>query len=246
MLNTGVIMSWTIVYLFTNPQYLERVMAEIEDFTSEDTSLLASDQPINPPPTLLADLENPDTFPMLDACVLETLRIRSASIGVFRRNVSREALVVDGVSVPTGAFVLYPLGDAHMASGAWGETNVFTFYPERFIGRDENAKIGDDKSQGDYLGFGAGEALSETDAVNLSNTFPPGAHVCTGRRLARLLIKMSTIYLLSNYDIQVVDNYDSPIAKEPLSDPLFLKLSLPNKGQEVHLKYKKRKTSASL
>ena len=56
---------------------------------------------------------------------------------------------------------------------------------------------------------------------------------------------MSTIYLLSNFDIQVVDNWDSPVTKEPLSDPLFLRLSVPNKGHEVHLKYKKKKTAAS-
>ena len=158
MLNTGVIMSWMFVYLSMHPQYLEQIMAEIEDFTAEHTSLLASDQPATLPPTLLADIENPETFPVLDACLMETLRLRTASVAVFRRNVSRDAFVVDGVSVPSGSFVLYPMGDAHMASSVWGESNVFTFAPERFVGRDENTKIGDsEKNQGDFLGFGAGE-----------------------------------------------------------------------------------------
>lgn len=163
MLNTGIIMSWMLVFLFTHPQYLAQVKAEIDAFTEEHTSLIASDQPAILSPTLLADIENPATFPMLDASLMETLRLRTASVAVFRRNVSRDALVVDGVSVPSGSFVLYPLGDAHMANSGWGDTNVFSFSPERFVGRDENApKEGDnEKSQGDFLGFGAGMRHSE-------------------------------------------------------------------------------------
>ena len=67
--------------------------------------------------------------------------------------------------------------------------------------------------------------------------------MCTGKRLARLLIKICTIHILSNYDIEVVDKSDRPITKEPLSDPVFLKLSIPNKGHEVYLKYKLKKTA---
>ena len=154
------------VYLFTNREYLNQVLSEISNFTSTHSTFLKSDQPANIPSELLADLENPETFPMLDACIMETLRLRTSNVAVFRRNVSREAIVVDGVSVPSGSFLLYPLGDAHMASSLWGESNVFSFAPERFIGRDDNAKLGDfEKTQGDFLGFGAGKRISITSTL---------------------------------------------------------------------------------
>ena len=49
---------------------------------------------------------------------------------------------------------------------------------------------------------------------------------------------MCTIFILSNYDCQVTDSMEQSLTHEPLSDPVFLKLSLPNKGHEAYLKYK--------
>lgn len=152
MLNTDVVLSWTLIHLFAQQQYLVKVKEEISAFMSENSTIFSS--PSGLPPTLLSTIEDPKTFPMLDASLQEAIRIRSASIAIFRRNVSPDAVDVDGVKVPPNAFVVYPLGDAHYENGVWGNTDVSEFDPERVVMGKQ--KDGNGQLNADFLGFGAG------------------------------------------------------------------------------------------
>ena len=72
------------------------------------------------------------------------------------------------------------------------------------------------------------------------NAYSIGFHACTGRRIARLLMKLCAIFLLSQYDVELTDKNDMPLMSEPSSTPMLFRLSRPDEREQVVLKLKKK------
>ena len=64
--------------------------------------------------------------------------------------------------------------------------------------------------------------------------------MCSGRRIARLLMKLCAVYILSQYDISLKDRDGSPISMVPSTTPSLFKLSLPDEGEEVTLSFRRK------
>ncbi|KAJ2989066.1 hypothetical protein NUW58_g3654 [Xylaria curta] len=162
-----------------------------------------------------------------DSVARETLRLHSfTSRGVVRKVVSDGVVTEDGIALPKGSsvsFIAYWLqtdGDVF--------ENPFKFDPFRFS-RAREAEMDEQGKPGL-----ANMSFVSTGTQNLA--FSHGKHACPGRFLVDFELKMVIAYVLMNYDIEFLPEYNG---KRPenrwLADAYF-----PPKDVKIRVRRKER------
>jgi hypothetical protein len=136
------------VYIMQTLTWKQRVHSEITAFTLEHgTGPHDGKGGLNDIPLAAWETE----LPILDQCIRETLRL--TAIGAFpRRNVG-EDIVIDGRPVRKGDFALVMTEDVNLDPRLYPDP--LAFQPDRDYSAAESAPFG-------FLGFGAGEYVSQT------------------------------------------------------------------------------------
>ncbi|KAJ2397275.1 hypothetical protein GGI23_003594 [Coemansia sp. RSA 2559] len=159
---TSLTLSWTLHYLLLHPHLYKRAVQEVRaKFPRNHTITYA---------------EGKAQLPFIDACIHESMRIRSVS-GVFLpRMVPDEGATIQGHYLPPGTQVAVNIAGAHHHKETWDQPR--RFMPERFLG--------------------AGEKMKQNII-----TFSSGVRICPGRNLAQY--EMMTIFanLLKDYDFEL-------------------------------------------
>ncbi|KAJ1664658.1 hypothetical protein IW140_005817 [Coemansia sp. RSA 1813] len=159
---TSLTLSWTLHYLLLYPDVYKRAVQEVRSKFSREHTITYT--------------EGKAQLPYIDACIFESMRIRSVS-GVFLpRMVPEEGATIQGHYLPRGTQIGVNIAGAHHHKETWEEPRKFM--PERFLG--------------------AGEKKKQSVI-----TFSSGVRICPGRNLAQY--EMMTIFanLLKDYDFEL-------------------------------------------
>ncbi|XP_032225376.2 cytochrome P450 3A8-like [Nematostella vectensis] len=153
----GNALTFTTYHLVVNPEIQERLREEILAAMRRE--------PDKPLYELIFGLE------YLEAVVNESLRITPPA-HVMTRECTKEC-TINGITIPAGMIVKYPIYTLHHDPEAWEEPEKFN--PERFLTRD------DSRSPFQFLPFGA------------------GPRICIGARFAMMEVKAALVKILSKY-----------------------------------------------
>ncbi|KAF8996245.1 cytochrome P450 [Cyathus striatus] len=177
---TGMIACWSLIYLASNPEWMKKVKAEINELIALHTDSALSDphyKRLSEIPIAVWE----DEMPVVDIVVRETIRL-SVTGTALRQNIT-EYVIVDGHRIEKGEFMAYSIYDSHMNPDIY--QNPSEFDPDRYsTGREE-----DKRGTYAFLGWGAGR------------------HPCTGTKIAKLEIKAILALFLSTCDYEIVDRY---------------------------------------
>ncbi|KAG5651880.1 hypothetical protein H0H81_007074 [Sphagnurus paluster] len=207
-INTGMNVCWNLLYLGNNPEWKSKVALEIQALIETHTDPQSS-EPLHKRLSSIPPDTWEDSMPALDAVIRETLRIVTTTT-LLRRNLGRD-IEIDGASIKTGDFLVYPLADVHHDPGIYPDPLMFD--PGRY---DEDRAEGKNVNMG-FVGWGAGR------------------HPCVGMRVAKLEIKLVLALIISGYDWSMVDavgNVPSELPQpdrndihqsRPIGEPCFLK-----------------------
>lgn len=139
---TLVLGSWLVAHLAANSDWRQKAADEVESllprYSRKEGSIRLSER--------LADIpiEAWETeTPVIDAIIREITRI-AQPYTALRRNVGPD-MHVDGIIIPSGAFVAYPFSDVHMNPDLYDDP--WTFNPGR---KESQAPLG-------YVGWGGGK-----------------------------------------------------------------------------------------
>ncbi|OWP02491.1 cytochrome P450 6A [Marssonina coronariae] len=193
--NSGIKSGWLLCYLAKSPYWTAQIrnecVAAVARYSgSSDTIDRGSSVPDQLATLPLEAWEK--AFPMLGLCLKETIRVQSQG-NFLRRNVSGRDIVVGGDVVPNGSFAIYHVEDVHRDESIY--KNAEQWDPARYLpGRDEAA------NKYDYVGWGVGR------------------HPCPGMRFATLEIFVITCFLLSTYDLTLVDELGADVEELPAID----------------------------
>ncbi|KAI9753259.1 MAG: hypothetical protein M1835_001006 [Candelina submexicana] len=164
---------WTIFEIYSRPQLLEKLRAEILDAMRADTSTVDS-QSLH-----IIDLANiRDACPLLVSSFQEVLRLRSN--GAPTRVVYKDHMLGDRYLLKAGAVLQMPAHSINREDSTWG-ADAEDFNPSRFISNGERK---DQKRVTGYMSFGA------------SPNMCPGRHFASGEVLAMAAM------LMLRYDIK--------------------------------------------
>ncbi|KAG2357185.1 cytochrome P450 [Suillus spraguei] len=206
--NTGNVVTWILIYLEANPKWKSLVQHEARQLY-EDSHTFGPYH--DTPQQLLAMASIEKQTPILDCCILETLRMLFKG-PLLRKNIGDD-IFVDQKRVPHGAFVMFPTADIH-------DNPCFYPAPKEFNPENFSADAVHERQQHGttFLGWGSGR------------------HVCPGRRVANITMKIITILILSKFDIQILDEGGKPVRRAPeqLEDALFRVLQV---KEAVTLRY---------
>ncbi|KAG1741602.1 cytochrome P450, partial [Suillus lakei] len=209
--NTGNVVTWILLHLEANPKWKVLVQNEARQLY-EDSLAFGRYNDTPKPPLSMHSIET--QTPILDLCIPETLRMLFK--GPFMRRSMGGDIFVDQKRIPHGTYIMFPTGDLH--DNAYFYSTPKEFNPEHF-----SADAVQERQQHGttFLGWGAGR------------------HVCAGKRAAQMLMKI-TIILLSQFDIQMLDEGGEPMQKTPehLEDVLF---KVCRSKQAVTLRYEVRR-----
>ncbi|KAL2126380.1 hypothetical protein VTI74DRAFT_1019 [Chaetomium olivicolor] len=162
---------------------------------------------------------------LLNSAIRETMRLNPVSVVTLERKI----LPKDGVTLPSGQ---------HLPRGTWlgvpvvgihSDENIYPdaaiYQPFRFCSR----------SPGETSGNIAGdEKLTSTGVVNVTDTFLPfgaGKFACPGRWLAAHIVKLTTAYLLYNYEIE-------SLPQRPVNQAVF-GTNIPDRGTTMRVRRRK-------
>lgn len=101
--------SWILLYLHKSPSWKSKATAEIRSFISQYSS------PYSDLVTQLSAIPPEiwdEQMPILDICLRETIRT-VFSAAALRRVMNDKGVIVDGVKVEKGGFLVYQMTDAH-------------------------------------------------------------------------------------------------------------------------------------
>ncbi|KAG2072776.1 cytochrome P450 [Suillus decipiens] len=193
--NTGNVITWIFIYLESNPKWKSLVQNEARQLY-EDSQTFGPYH--NTPQQLLAMASVEKQTPIIDRCILETLRMLFK--GPFLRKNIGDDIFVDQKRIPHGAYVMFPTADIHDNPCFYPEPKEFN--PENF---SDDAVHERQQHGTTFLGWGAGR------------------HVCPGRRVANITMRIIVILILSKFDIQTLDEGGEPVRRAPeqLEDALF-------------------------
>jgi len=180
--NSAPLIFWLIGNVFTRPDVLERVRAEVvplveiepiqEGGRTDDNEKKEKSQHLSRQATLRASkLTDQSCCPYLAAVHRETLRLCNTTTGT--RHVTRDTVLPDGTLLRAGATVHMPSAVAHRLQEAWGPTDSAEFEPARWL---ETGATGSTKGGGG----GGGGATKRTAYF----PFGGGKHLCPGRNFA--------------------------------------------------------------
>ncbi|KAJ3311407.1 hypothetical protein HDV04_004009 [Boothiomyces sp. JEL0838] len=174
VLNQYIATTLLLIHLNRNPEIKAKVVESLQplaDFLKANGLTKPGTACDSIAPALLEDLD------LLDACLLESLRI--SSTGIVPRVASSD-IEVESVTIPKGSVVLNSQLIIHHDEKVNEDSN--TFNPYRFI--KDGKCVGGNKLPEQFVGFGLGR------------------HVCTGMKFASLQIKILCAVILCIYDLQ--------------------------------------------
>ncbi|KAJ7684621.1 cytochrome P450 [Mycena polygramma] len=210
VVNTGMIVGWNLLYLGGQPEWKERVTAEVRDLLFNHGELSRTESfPCRFSAVPLKAWE--EEMPVLDAVIKETMRF-TLSGTALRRNVGGDMLVAHK-TIREGDFVAYSLGDVHFSQIY---PDPFSFDPARFLGEREDKPA----VPFPFLGWGAGR------------------HPCAGMRAAKLEIKLAIALFLSKFDYSVVDAFGKYPQSLPQPDRNNIQNAKPL-GKPCYLKFER-------
>ncbi|KAK1228818.1 hypothetical protein PQX77_008137 [Marasmius sp. AFHP31] len=210
--NTGNVLCWVLLYLEIHKEWKRRVITEIDAFIRSTGADLAEtlDEGIAGTPLGVMD----EQTPTLDLVISETLRI--VLDGTFMRRNIGDDLVVDGVKIDHGAYLMFPTADLHFEPSLYPDPQEFN--PLRFTPEEVEKR---NKRGINYVGWGATR------------------HICIGKRAAVAMMKMVIIILLSKLDTELCDGDGQRITKIPENKKDRLFKVCQAKG-DILLHYRKR------
>ncbi|KAJ3270338.1 hypothetical protein HDV01_007917 [Terramyces sp. JEL0728] len=174
VLNQYIASTLILIHLNSHPEIKEKVQKSLQplaDFLKINGLTKPGTSCDSIAPELIDDLD------LLDACLLESLRI--GSTGIVPRIASSD-IEVESVTIPKGAIILNSQHLVHFDENVNPETK--TFNPYRFI--KDGKCVGGNKVPEQFIGFGLGR------------------HVCTGMKFASLQIKILCAVILCNYELE--------------------------------------------
>jgi len=191
-INTSNMIVWVLLYLAVNPEWKARVNSEVEAFLQTHVPHSAN----TPLSKRLSEVPIgvwEDGFPILEDVLRETMRMVHSSVVGIRRNMGVD-LTVGGKEIPTGAFLVYPMGDTHANPAIYKDPQ--TFDPSRFApGREEGKRM-----PLEFLGWGGGR------------------HPCLGMRFAKLEIKLIAVLFMGCFEYHLVDGAGRKMDEVPAQD----------------------------
>ncbi|KAJ7043161.1 cytochrome P450 [Mycena alexandri] len=206
VVNTGINVCWTIIYLGDEPGWKQKVVDEVKTLLFNHGSTTG---PIHQRFSAVPLNAWEEEMPVLDAVIKETIRFTMSGTAL-RRNIGGDMLIAHK-TVRNGDFLAYSLGDIHFDDQIY--PNPLSFDPDRFLEPREDAS----KVLFPFLGWGAGR------------------HPCAGMRAAKLEIKFAIALFLSKFEYSVVDasgkapkclpqpDRNNIQNAKPLGDPCYLK-----------------------
>lgn len=194
-LDTSSTIFWLFAYLLQHPQWLSKVQAEVFTFlahSSCDKDDLPSSMAAQLSGLPLSAWESPHTFPVLDLCIQETLRLVISGT-LLRRNMG-DAATIDGRTIRHGEYAVLMTDNLHFNTEIYDQ-------PYRFVpDRDLSAAT----ERGSFVGWGSGKLRC---SVLLDYLFTlsaaAGVHACAGRRYAQFLIKAVIVVVLGQYKLDL-------------------------------------------
>ncbi|KAJ2388727.1 hypothetical protein H4S02_002725 [Coemansia sp. RSA 2611] len=156
-------LSWAVHLLLLHPHYLQRVQAEVRQAFA--------------PGHLVRYEEAKARLPFLEACLYETLRIRSPGNNL-PRCISRGGVVLKSYFIPDTCTCSVSIGTCNLNEETWNRPHDFN--PDRFIENPENKR----------------KVL----------TFSAGVRVCPGRHLAWWEMMTTMANVLKNYELQLPED----------------------------------------
>jgi cytochrome P450 len=151
--------------------------------------------------------------PVLTAIVTETLRLAQPHTAM-RKNLGPETFI-DGVRVPSGAYVVYPFADVHLDPDVYDEPGRWN--PGRWLEDIDNSREKEkgDKGKFGYIGWGAGQSFRSFVNVKRMTEyiFVLGKTTCLGTRLAKVELKLVLAMLLVGFEHWTVPAPNSVYAR---------------------------------
>lgn len=164
-------LAWAIYFLSQSEKANQRLQAELRE--------IMGDRSIDE--MTLEDVKN---APFLQACVNETLRLRSPAPGHVGDVVSPEGAEVDGILLPQGS-VCFSFFSAYYLDEDYFD-NAESFDPDRWL----DGRV---KAKAESIGMSVSEFF---------NPFLPGKHTCIGRVLAELEARVVLARWALKYQIE--------------------------------------------
>lgn len=134
-----------LIYLAHNPEWKEKVLAEI--------ALAARNHCSDPNSTLVDQLTSlpieiwETGFPIIDICLRESIRLQSNNMAM-RQNISGKDIRIADILIPNGAFVGYHKADIHKDNDVYPNPDIWN--PGRFL----SEKMGSERPY-TFIGWGA-------------------------------------------------------------------------------------------
>ena len=173
--NTFATASWTLAHLLLRQDDMARVKAEI----AEGRRAAGLETKPGEPPAV--NVEFLDSLVYLEACLRETIRVRSA--GIAFRCTTADTNVV-GYDIPKGSFLILPHEYAHSVPEA---------FPDKLEYRPERHLVTDAAS-------GRPAVDMATARVGKLLVFGAGRHPCVGMKVATHIIKILFVALTDRLD----------------------------------------------
>lgn len=161
-------LAWLIWLLSANPGELRKARGEADEVIG--------------PSSVPHDLDQIGRLAFIEACANEAMRLKPvAPVNMLQAG---QEVVVDGVAVPKGTFVVCVMRPAGLDAARFEDPEAFR--PARWL---------------DAAGAGSGQMFA---AKRVVMPFGGGPRLCPGRYLALAEIKMMMGMLLANFDIEEV------------------------------------------
>ncbi|KAH8654976.1 cytochrome P450 [Tricladium varicosporioides] len=131
--------------------------------------------------------------PFLDSFLKETARLHPLQVGSADRKVMTPFTFSDGTHIPTGNYIRIAQQALMLDPDVY--SNPTEFQPSRFISDESN------------------ERASHSRLSQPSPTFPFWGSVgraCPGRFYVSMIAKMTVVYILTHYDLKLVDDKANP------------------------------------
>ncbi|KAK9720907.1 hypothetical protein K7432_003855 [Basidiobolus ranarum] len=189
---TATVMSWVLYELAKNPQYQERIRAELKQ-TFGDVNQLDIDQDLT---VIEKVLNSPDVhIPFTYALIQESHRIHSVA-PIFQLTALKDH-EIQGVKITQGTELFLLTRVATLRS--WPTADPFKFNPGQWLGEN-------------------GESEDQIKTMNqLGLTFGYGPRVCPGRHLAETELVVLTSLIAGNFQLSLID---TPPAEEPVMEKM--------------------------
>ena len=232
------------LYLARNPDWQERVLAEVRENVSMAVLGLSSKTNLHPNsersdelPTNKLILQTLSKLHLLEACLLETLRLKPSAPLRSRQTVSD--VQVCGTTLPRGTLIGWSPYALHRHPGLWPDPTRWD--PNRFLdGLAENAVNGTKRRRHhpfSFLPFGAGPRRSVfvLAFVALFRIWQSGPHSftfaifcrCVGERLALVEAKLAAAVLLSRFSFTDVAPNGLDLEEDAMGLTMYPRYGMP-------------------